>query len=93
MKFKIKKCEHLESFNASSRKVAEKYECKECVEIGSHWVHLRTCQSCGVTLCCDSSPNKHASKHAAGYGHGIVTSAEPRENWAWCYKDEIFMEF
>ena len=45
-----------------------KRECSECVKIGSRWMHLRTCQTCGVTLCCDSSPNKHASKHARASG-------------------------
>ena len=34
--------------------------CEECVKIGAAWVHLRTCQTCGATLCCDSSPGRHA---------------------------------
>ena len=31
-----------------------KRECEECVKIGASWVHLRTCQACGTTLCCDT---------------------------------------
>ena len=27
--------------------------CEECVKTNDSWVHLRTCQTCGVTLCCD----------------------------------------
>jgi len=78
-------CEHLENFDRIEPKV---YECEECVKTEDRWVHLRTCQGCGVTLCCDSSPNKHASKHAASHGHPVAISAEPREKWAWCYVHE-----
>jgi hypothetical protein len=72
-------------------KVAKSYQCEECIAIGSFWVHLRTCQTCGVTLCCDSSPNRHATKHFHRTGHPVVTSAEPGENWAWCYVDNLLM--
>ena len=66
--------------------------CEECVKIGARWVHLRTCQSCGATLCCDSSPNQHASKHARATGHPVVASAEPGERWLYCYVDDAFLE-
>jgi hypothetical protein len=62
------------------------------VKIGSQWVHLRTCQECGGTRCCDSSPNQHASKHARKTGHPIVRSMEPGETWQWCYIDEVYIE-
>ena len=69
------------------------YECEECVKTGDRWVHLRTCQECGITLCCDSSPNKHASAHARSHpGHHVVRSAEPGENWYWCYEDETMKD-
>jgi Zn-finger in ubiquitin-hydrolases and other protein len=68
-------------------------ECEECVKIGSSWVHLRTCQSCGATLCCDSSPNRHASKHARAAGHPVVASAEPGERWLYCFPDDFFVEY
>lgn len=69
------------------------YECEECVETGDSWVHLRTCQSCGITLCCDSSPNKHASKHAASSNHHVISSAELNEKWLWCYAHELITKY
>jgi uncharacterized UBP type Zn finger protein len=63
--------------------------CEKCLEIGSGWVHLRMCQSCGVIGCCDSSPNRHASRHAREQAHPIVRSVEPGEDWSWCYLDEL----
>ena len=63
--------------------------CEECLKIGSRWMHLRMCQTCGRILCCDSSPNRHASAHARTIGHPIVRSAEPGEEWSWCYVDEV----
>ncbi|MBV6645498.1 MAG: UBP-type zinc finger domain-containing protein [Cyclobacteriaceae bacterium] len=82
-------CEHLANFE---RKEPKAYECEECIKTGDRWVHLRTCQECGVTLCCDSSPNKHASKHAASHpGHPVAISAEPGENWAYCYEHQQLM--
>lgn len=63
-------------------------ECAACVEIGASWVHLRTCQTCGATLCCDSSPHRHASAHAAESGHPVIASAEPGERWLYCYPDD-----
>jgi hypothetical protein len=63
--------------------------CEECLATGGSWVHLRMCQSCGVIGCCDSSPNRHASRHAESTGHAIARSAEPGEEWSWCYVDEV----
>jgi len=69
------------------------HECEECVKVGSPWVHLRTCQTCGVTLCCDSSPNKHASRHAHASSHPVIASAERGERWLYCYPDDAFAEY
>lgn len=74
-------------------KPAQRYECAECVKSGARWVHLRTCQTCGVTLCCDSSPNRHASTHARESGHPVIASAEPGERWLYCYADDAFTEY
>ncbi len=63
--------------------------CEKCLEIGSRWVHLRMCMTCGQIGCCDSSPNRHASRHAGESGHPIARSAEPGEDWSWCYLDEV----
>jgi hypothetical protein len=45
--------------------------------------------TCGQIGCCDSSPNRHASRHAATAAHPIARSAEPGEEWSWCYVDEV----
>ncbi|MGH9410375.1 MAG: UBP-type zinc finger domain-containing protein [Vicinamibacterales bacterium] len=84
-------CEHIQSIE--QLKKARAHLCEECVKIGSRWVHLRTCQSCGVTLCCDSSPNRHASKHARSASHPVIASAEPGEQWLYCYPDDAFAEY
>ena len=84
-------CAHLEQIK--DVKLPKKRECEECVRIGSDWLHLRTCQSCGMTLCCDSSPNKHASKHARKSTHPVVASGELGERWLYCYPDEAYNEY
>jgi uncharacterized UBP type Zn finger protein len=66
--------------------------CEDCLRIGGTWVHLRLCLTCGHVGCCDSSPNRHASAHAAADSHPIVQSFEPGEDWIWCYVDEVAME-
>jgi uncharacterized UBP type Zn finger protein len=63
--------------------------CEECLASGDRWVHLRMCQSCGHIGCCDDSPNKHASAHARAIEHPVIRSAEPGENWSYCYVDDI----
>jgi len=84
-------CGHITAID--SVKHAKKRQCEECVKIGSQWVHLRTCQTCGATLCCDSSPNRHASRHARTDGHPVAASAEPDERWLYCYVDNSFAEY
>jgi hypothetical protein len=84
-------CPHL--LGIEEVKLAQAYVCEECVKIGSRWVHLRTCQTCGGTRCCDDSPNQHSSKHAASSGHPVIASAEPGERWLYCYPDEAFIEY
>lgn len=65
--------------------------CKECLETGGVWVHLRVCLSCGHVGCCDQSPNKHATKHHRQTQHPVITSAEVGETWAYCYPDDQFL--
>ena len=71
----------------------ERRECTECVKTNSRWVHLRTCQECGTTSCCDDSPNRHATAHARATGHPVIASAEPGERWLYCYPDDAFAEY
>jgi len=80
-------CTHLDMIKLEAVP-AEVAGCEECLKTGDRWVHLRTCLTCGHVGCCDSSPNRHASKHAAEVSHPIVRSAEPGEDWSWCYVDE-----
>jgi hypothetical protein len=84
-------CSHLNAITEIKR--PEVYECDECIKIGSRWVHLRTCQACGVTLCCDSSPHKHMTKHFHRSGHPVIASAEPGEQWLWCNVDKSVAEY
>jgi uncharacterized UBP type Zn finger protein len=63
--------------------------CEDCLAIGGSWVHLRVCRSCGRVGCCDSSPNRHASRHARTSGHPIISSLEPGEDWSYCYVDDL----
>jgi hypothetical protein len=91
MTMKTTACEHIA--RVTSVRGPERRECEECVKIGASWVHLRTCQTCGATLCCDSSPNRHASKHAAASHHPVIASAEVGERWLYCYLDEHIVEY
>jgi len=65
--------------------------CEECLREGSRWVHLRECLQCGNVACCDDSPRRHATAHFHASAHPIVRSLEPREDWAWCYPDSLFL--
>jgi len=47
-------CEH---FDPAVLKTADELVCQECLNTGDTWVHLRICQVCGSTHCCNSSPN------------------------------------
>ena len=84
-------CSHLAAITTIRH--PKRLQCDECVKIGSDWVHLRTCQECGVTLCCDSSPNRHASKHAKASEHPVIASAQPNERWLYCYPDDAITEY
>jgi hypothetical protein len=85
------RCADLEAVTTVKR--GRRREGDECVKTGAQWVHLRTCQTCGTTLCCDSSPNRHASKHARDSDHPVMGSAEPNERWVYCYPHDAFAEY
>jgi hypothetical protein len=84
-------CSHIEAITTVKR--PKRRECEDCVKSGSSWVHLRTCQQCGGTLCCDDSPGRHATKHARSSKHPVIASAEPGERWLYCYPNDAFMEY
>jgi Zn-finger in ubiquitin-hydrolases and other protein len=66
--------------------------CEDCLKIGARWVHLRLCEICGHVGCCDSSPNRHATKHFHAINHPIIKSFETGEDWGFCYADNLFFE-
>jgi uncharacterized UBP type Zn finger protein len=63
--------------------------CEECLKIGGSWMHLRICLGCGKVGCCDNSPHRHATAHFEESAHPLIRSAEPGEDWYWCYVDEL----
>jgi len=67
--------------------------CEECLKTGDSWVHLRLSETCGHVGCCDSSPNRHATKHFDATHHPIIASLEPGENWGYCYVDDFTFAF
>jgi len=84
-------CAHIEAI--TELKQPNDYVCEECIKNGGRWVHLRTCQTCGVTLCCDNSPAKHMTAHFHATQHPVIISAEPGERWLYCYADDAFAEY
>lgn len=79
------RCRHLKSIRVTETRT---HVCEECVRMGDRWVHLRLCLECGHVGCCDSSKNKHATKHYRGTRHPLIRSIERGETWIWCYVDE-----
>ncbi|MCW2796785.1 Na+/H+ antiporter [Nocardioides sp.] len=59
--------------------------CARCIDAGVAWVALRQCLECGNVACCDSSPLQHATAHFHETTHPVMQSAEPGEDWRWCY--------
>ena len=80
-------CTHLKQIH----KVAPHTQgCEECLKTGDTWVHLRLCICCGHVGCCDSSKNRHATKHShATEAPASFESLEPGEDWMSCYVDEV----
>ncbi|HEV2863686.1 MAG TPA: cation:proton antiporter [Pyrinomonadaceae bacterium] len=82
------KCTHL----AEARPVLPSARgCEDCLRTGDTWVHLRLCMTCGHVGCCDSSKNRHATRHHTATGDPIIKSLERGEDWAWCYPDETYL--
>lgn len=79
-------CKHL---NHARITETSTHVCEECIKTGDRWVHLRLCLECGHVGCCDSSKNKHATKHFHGTKHPLIRSIEPGEAWVWCFVDEV----
>lgn len=82
-------CNHLDSIRVVEPSANG---CEECLKMGDDWVHLRLCRTCGHVGCCDSSKNKHATKHFRSTGHPIIEGWDPPEGWGWCYIDEMMFD-
>jgi hypothetical protein len=76
-------CDDLGRFPAIE--TVDKPVCQECLDEGIRWVALRQCLTCGEVGCCDSSPRRHATAHFHETTHPVMESAEPGEDWRWCY--------
>jgi uncharacterized UBP type Zn finger protein len=87
-------CGHLKNLRTLNREAVHPSNsgCKECLESGDSWVHLRLCLECGHVGCCDDSPNRHATAHFHKTKHPVIKSFEPGEEWAWCFVDEAAVE-
>lgn len=85
-------CDDLEGASRRAGVTPSSHGCKECLESGSRWLHLRLCLSCGHVGCCDHSPNRHATRHFHATQHPVIRSFEPGEDWAWCYAHEAYAE-
>jgi uncharacterized UBP type Zn finger protein len=81
-------CTHLDQIELTE---TAKSGCDDCLKTGGTWVHLRLCLTCGYVGCCDSSRNRHATKHYEATNHPLVRSIEPGESWMWCYADRSFV--
>src|ERR1041385_976998 len=79
-------CSHMKQIKF---KTTDTRVCEDCIKTGDTWVHLRLCLECGNVGCCDSSKNKHATKHFHRSKHPLMRSIEPGEAWIWCYMDEL----
>jgi uncharacterized UBP type Zn finger protein len=66
--------------------------CEECLKTGDEWVQLRMCLICGHVGCCDSSPNKHATRHFHETQHPIIESFGSGDSWRWCYVDQMMLD-
>ena len=73
-----KQCTHLDQIQEVTPSANG---CEDCLKIGDTWVHLRLCLICGHVGCCDSSKNKHATKHFHATNHPIIQSFQPGEDW------------
>jgi uncharacterized UBP type Zn finger protein len=82
-------CTHLKQIKFTR---TDEHVCRECLQRGDPWLHLRLCMECGHVGCCDDSKNKHATKHFHRTKHPVIRSIEPGESWTWCYVDEVMGE-
>ena len=86
----VTKCDHVDQIKIVANRDGIQ-GCEDCLKIGTSWVHLRMCLSCGHVGCCDSSTDRHARQHFTDTRHAIIQSVEPGEKWGWCFLDEVYL--
>lgn len=84
---RMEACDHLRGSSSAVRPGTPE-GCEECLRDGTRWVHLRLCLECGHVGCCDSSPERHSTRHFEGTGHPVIRSFETGEAWRWCFVDD-----
>ena len=83
-------CAHLDQVEITQ--LPESVEgCEDCLAAGDPWMHLRICLTCGKVGCCDDSPDRHARAHAEESGHPLIRSLQPREDWSYCFVDDLML--
>src|ERR1700744_3842408 len=85
----VKRCTHIADIQDVTPSALG---CEECLKIGSPWLHLRLCRTCGHVGCCDDSPHQHATKHFHATKHPIIEGYDPPEGWGWCYVDKVLFD-
>ncbi len=65
--------------------------CDQCIAAGDSYPDARYCTVCGFVGCCDGAKGHHMIDHHRETGHPIIKAINPRETWAWCYVDEVYV--
>jgi monovalent cation/hydrogen antiporter len=84
-------CQHLDGLSSDSfPSPTSPGACEDCLREGTSWVGLRLCRECGHVGCCDSSPQRHATRHFHATGHPVIRAITPASaQWTWCYVHEL----
>ena len=82
-------CEHLGSRPVVDVEQEPSPVCQRCLDEGLTWVSLRICLECRNIACCDSSVGRHATAHFRDTTHPVMQSAEPLEDWRWCFVQHV----
>ncbi len=85
-----RECNHRDEINDVTAK--DETVCEDCMLTGDSWVALRMCLTCGHVGCCDSSKNRHATKHFEETDHPIMKSVTPGNQFTWCYPDQLYLK-
>ena len=84
-------CQHVDQIQVDISQVDDSpgaQVCQQCLDKGDTWVNLRMCLICGQVGCCDSSKNKHATKHYHATGHPLILDVSEGQRWIYCYADD-----